>query len=275
MSHLNAYQSKERKRMPGKDMMDTALTMTRRDMLRLSGAAGMGGLMSRESFSATSSQSKILSPPEKTVRAKDAIDHLIFGIADLDQGIAWVEQKTGVKAVIGGVHPGAGTRNALLSFGRRQYLEIISLDPAQQTQREMAMLVRTLTTPKLITWAAGTTEIDAVAQQARAAGYEIAGPFAGSRNRPDGKTLNWKTMHINHNLGGVIPFFIEWDSETVHPSVDSPAGCRITGLEIAHPAPEQVREMLRHLGIEATVKRGREAALKAVLSTPKGKVVLT
>src|ERR1051325_2535342 len=98
--------------------------------------------------------------------AMNAVDHLLLGVSDLDRGIEWVERRMGVKARIGGVHPGAGTRNALLSLGSRHYLEIIAPDPAQSAYN-FNIDVRQLAEPRLINWAASTNDIEAVATAAR------------------------------------------------------------------------------------------------------------
>jgi hypothetical protein len=240
---------------------------TRRDWLRLFAAAGASAVFVNRSGAA-----------EGLVPAVSAVDHLLLGVSNLDRGIDWVEEKTGVKAVVGGSHPGVGTRNALLSLGGRRYLEIIAPDPAQ-SDFKFRIDVRKLSEPRLVTWAAAARGVDALAEKARAAGLEIFGPQPGSRARPDGKLLRWKTLGVMNKLGadGVepIPFFIEWAPDSRHPSEDSPKGCELVALEIAHPKPGDVSNVLARLGIEPKVKARERALLMATLRTPKGTLKLT
>jgi hypothetical protein len=207
-----------------------------------------------------------------------AVDHLLLGAADLDQGIAWVEARTGIKPVIGGSHPGRGTRNALLSLGGKQYLEVIAPDPAQKTFT-FQLDIRSLKEPRLVTWAAASTDLDALARRARDAGHQVLGPFDGSRVRPDGKVLKWRTMAVPNALGDgsvdPIPFFIQWAGDSVHPAQDSPKGCELKSLAIVHPKPSRVAETLSAFGIDAKVESGSAPVLRARLTTPKGAVEIS
>jgi hypothetical protein len=209
--------------------------------------------------------------------ARDAVDHLLLGAPDLDAGIAWFEERTGVKAAIGGVHPGAGTRNALASLGGRQYLEIIAPDPAQSVFNFQIDL-RRLTAPRLVTWAATSSDVEATAAAATKAGYKIFGPRDGSRARPDGVTLRWRTVGILAGFAEAeidpTPFFIQWAADARHPSSDSPSGCRLTAFEIRHVDPAKLKSALLALGLDALVARSDTTRLRATLDTPKGPVVI-
>jgi hypothetical protein len=206
------------------------------------------------------------------------MDHLLLGAADLDQGLALVKEKTGLDPIIGGSHPGVGTRNALLALGDRQYLEIIAPDPAQPVFAYQIEL-RQSREPRLITWAATAKNIIETAQRARDAGLEVIGPSDGSRKKPNGDMLRWKTLGIRNDLTisgiALVPFFIEWGEGIQHPSQAAPTGCRIESLDFVHPEPAQVADMLWRLGITAEVEPGQEARLTATLWTPEGKWVLT
>ena len=80
------------------------------------------------------------------------LDHILLGCNDLERGISFVEEKTGVRAEFGGVHPGRGTQNALLSLGERRYLEIIAPDPKQEAKTDLiAAYIAKLAEPRLVT----------------------------------------------------------------------------------------------------------------------------
>ena len=115
--------------------------------------------------------------------ATDAFDHILIGAPDLDVGIRWVEERTGVRAKFGGNHPGAGTRNALLSLSTGHYLEIIAPDPAQANAPDERKL-RELSSPRIIQWAIHTEDIAAAKSMVEAAGIKTVGPQPGSRQRP-------------------------------------------------------------------------------------------
>jgi len=242
--------------------------MTRRDALRIGGTAGALLLCRPISLAAA-----FQNPRNRT--AED-VDHIMWGARNLDDGIAFIEARTGVKAVFGGVHPKRGTRNALVSLGKRQYLEIMSLDPAQPGVRdERTTQLEQLTSPRILTWAAWTRDIDALDTRLRAAGFETSGIAPGSRAKPDGTLLKWRTLSIAGQDNDLVPFVIEWDPSSTHPAADSPAGCTIKELRLEHPDPAKINRFLEAMGLRARASRGARPSISALLSTPKGDFELT
>jgi hypothetical protein len=198
------------------------------------------------------------------------LDHILLGCGDLQSGIEFVYQHTGVRAAMGGVHPGRGTQNALLSLGTRRYLEIIAPDPAQHTDNALAAKVQSLMEPRLVGWAAHPRNIGALAAQLKQAGIEATGPTPGARQRPDGKTLHWQTLNLKDDLNGLLPFFIEWAADSLHPSEDAPTGCQPLELVLLTPDPVGLGKLAGQLSLDVPIARGASLELHAVIQGPKG-----
>jgi hypothetical protein len=188
------------------------------------------------------------------------MDHLVFAVPDLAQGIDLVERQTGVRAHFGGRHPGRGTHNALLALGGRRYLEIIAIDPEQPAAKGLLFpQLASVREPCLIAWAVAVASVADAAARARAAAIASIGPLDGAR--------------LTSPLEG-LPFFIEWGAGAAHPAETSPTGCDLTSFAIEHPQGEALRRALASLGVAAVLRPGPRFALKARLKTPKGEVEL-
>jgi glyoxalase-like protein len=198
------------------------------------------------------------------------LDHILLGCPNLDDGIGYVEQRLGIRAAFGGVHPGVGTQNALLSLGERRYLEIIAPDP-NQPKAEDARGLKKLKRPKIIGWAAHPGNLDDFALTLKKAGIEAVGPKPGSRKRPDGQVLNWRTLVLQDDANGLLPFFIEWGEGTTHPSADAPQGCKLTIFEAATPDHAGLKVKVQQMGLALIVLGSNSPHLVADVEGPDGK----
>ena len=209
------------------------------------------------------------------------LDHILLGCSDLQRGIDFVEQRTGVRAAFGGVHPGRGTQNSLLSLGtsnaqeKGRYLEIIAPDPQQSAADEHATRLRKLTEPRLIGWAAHPGDLQVLAADLGKAGIVTQGPNRGSRKRPDGRVLHWATLALKDDSDGLLPFFIEWSADTIHPSDDAPTGCQLLRFELFTPDTAALGETTAKLGLAVPIAKGTSPLLHAVIVGPKGKLEVT
>ena len=194
------------------------------------------------------------------------LDHVILGCSGLDGGIRFVEERTGVRAAPGGVHPDRGTSNALLSLGDRHYLEIMAPDPNANAVQAWAArqleALKGLTNPRLMGWAVHPNDIDSLAKKFRESGLEILGPWPGSRTRPDGRTVSWKSFSLADDRHGLLPFFIEWGKDSIHPSSDAPTGCHIERFALAASDAEELSKKLRRIEVEAQVEQSQTSQLR-------------
>jgi glyoxalase-like protein len=230
---------------------------------------------SRRAFLAVTAGAAIATPISwGAEEVPSLLDHILLGCSDLDRGIAFVEERTGVRAAFGGVHPGRGTQNALLSLGTRRYLEIIAPDPKQAGVQQFSVIT-TLKEPRLIGWAAHPHDIQSLATKLAESGIKAEGPTPGSRKRPDGQVLHWNTLTLHDNAQGLLPFFIEWSADSLHPSADSPKGCSLLYFQAATPDPGNLRKMTALLGLDLPISKAEKPLLVATVAGPEAQFTVT
>jgi len=176
------------------------------------------------------------------------IDHIMWGAPDLQTGIVEAQRLFAVTAAPGGVHPGLGTCNALLSLGRSRYLEIIAPDPAQPLT-EFGRRLADLPSCQVISWAAAASELSALVSRAQSLQWSVRGPLDTSRRDDSGELLEWQLLFFrDHGFGNVVPFVIDWQS-CQHPATVSPAAGALRELRLFSPQAVQLRQHFETLGL--------------------------
>ena len=195
------------------------------------------------------------------------IDHIILGVNDLNKGIEQFEALTGIKPVFGGVHPNSFSQNALVALDHEIYIEIMAPRPDAIVVPDDFLALEKLTP---IGWAVRTHNSIETRKNLKAAGIIASNRRHGSRSKPDGTLLNWTTFDIDTRND--FPFFIEWGTSTIHPSISSPAGCTFQSFHINTPYDAAMNTLITALPLNLTVSKTTETKLQLTINSPNGKV---
>lgn len=217
---------------------------------------------------------------------RSELDHVVVAAATLDEGVAWVAQRLGVKPVPGGQHVAMGTHNALLRLGPRCYLEVIAVDPAGQSPQrprwfsldEPEMQARLAASPALITWVVRTPSLAGACARVPDLGEIMPmtrNAFRWKISVPESGSLAW---------GGILPTAIQWeegDDGVIHHPCDllPESGCELVSLQLSHPVAvlgtAGIVALFRELRIAGPVDlKSGPRRLAALIRTPKGEAVL-
>jgi hypothetical protein len=135
------------------------------------------------------------------------IDHVLFGVRDLDVAGDRLRERHGLASVPGGRHRGWGTANRIVPLGR-SYVELIGIVDPETARANFPggrLEEQTASGDRLIGWCVGTDRLDAVADRL---GLQVD---AGSRERPDHMTMRWRSAGFEAAMTReVLPFFISW-----------------------------------------------------------------
>ena len=220
------------------------------------------------------------------LQPRTVVDHVLMPVADLDAGAQHVAARFGLQGIPGGRHPKAGTANVIVPLGL-QYLELIAIvDPEEVASNRLGGRVATALREgrTFVAWALRTEDLDALRARLLAAGWELPPISEGSRKRPDGQVLSWRTQDVDAGPEpSPIPFVIEWRvPEGLHPgeAAASHGAGRATLRRVVVGArdPRGVGKRIRMLLGDSPLYEVRKADLdgvqQVVLDTGEGELVI-
>lgn len=206
--------------------------------------------------------------------SRSLLDHITVTAFSLEEGAKFVSETLGVSLQTGGEHPRMATHNMLLRLGDSMFLEVIAPNPAAQPPLRPRWFalddLDAQSPPSLSTWVARTPNI----QKAAAAASEPLGNIeAMSRG-----AFEWLITIPEDGsvpLNGTAPALVEWHTD-VHPARTlEDKRLSLAKLEIFHPTPDRVSQLLSSLDLDAPVsvrqaEPGTSARLVAHINTPHG-----
>jgi catechol 2,3-dioxygenase-like lactoylglutathione lyase family enzyme len=132
------------------------------------------------------------------------IDHIVVVVPKLEPAKSSYSQ-LGFTVVPGGSHPAYGSRNALVAFADRSYIELIAFENPALKHPWSDKLT---SGGGLIDFCFRTSDLRTEVKAFRGAGIDISDPSPLTRTRPDGYLLKW-VLAIPARDSGVVPFLIE------------------------------------------------------------------
>jgi hypothetical protein len=135
------------------------------------------------------------------------VDHVAFGWDDLDPVRAALDQ-VGLAYDYGGTHADGTTHMALSGFADGSYLEYIA--PTPGTDPDDAGFWPTALAARAgpAAWCVRVDDVVREAKRAIDAGLAIQGPIHGSRDRPDGRRVEWDQVfeRVDSSDRWLLPF---------------------------------------------------------------------
>lgn len=204
------------------------------------------------------------------------IDHIVYAVSNLEEGMAHFEQLTGVRPVFGGYHTTKGTKNALVRLGGTAYLELLAVDHENTTvSRSRWMGVDLVNEPMLTRWSLKSDNLALDSEVLKKHQADMGVIQGGERKTAVGDWLRWQMiLPLAEPLVEVVPFFTDWQNSSVHPAAALDDRCVIIELKLAHPNPAQVQATMDALAAGVVVEKGESPKISLHLQTPRGVVVL-
>jgi hypothetical protein len=153
----------------------------------------------------------LIARPAMTQDSKSVVlelDHVSICGSNLD-ALRQDFTDVGLTPDLGGPHGNGITQMASIGFDDGTYIELIApIKPGVTAGSDWSKFM----SEDAVTcaWAVGTNVLLQEVDRLKKAGVAVKGPDSGSRKRPDGMSIEWKTADVgNGTPGSTLPFVIE------------------------------------------------------------------
>jgi hypothetical protein len=157
------------------------------------------------------------------------IDHVVLAVRDLEASAGRLWEEHGLRFAPGGRHPRWGTANMIAPIGH-DYLELLAVvDPEVGGESILGRTLLDLSAggDRWFSICLADDDVEATAARLGLAVEE------GSRTRPDGTEVRWRSAGIEQRGDELwLPFFIRWDVPPEHHPGAAPArhATDVTGI---------------------------------------------
>ena len=177
-------------------------------------------------------------------------DHIAIGCATLEQGAAYVADKTGLTVPAGGEHPMMGTHNLVMSLGVDTFFEVIAIDPSAPTpshRRWFGLDDAQFPDARPHSWILNSDNLNEDLATAKSLGIDLGAPTTQTRG-----DMTWRFAVREDGavpLNGAAPMIMEWPEMPAHPAARmTDPGARIKSLNLKTPHASILNNLLNALG---------------------------
>ena len=200
------------------------------------------------------------------------LDHVLYAARDLDAAADRFLDAHGLASVAGGAHAGWGTANRVVPLRDGTYVELIAVVDravASRTRLGRAIGDAVQAGDAWFALCLSDDELDRTAARLRLDVTE------GSRRRPDGHVISWRSAGIEEpRRTADLPFFIAWNPPAdAHPSTTSvshPSGAHGIALVEISGDPDAFADWTGGARLPVTVSEGAPAMIAVTVTSPSG-----
>jgi len=177
-------------------------------------------------------------------------DHIAIGCATLEQGAAYMADKTGLTVPVGGEHLLMGTHNLVMSLGIDTFFEVIAINPSAPKPlhcRWFGLDNAELSSARPHSWILNSDNLDEDLAKAKSIGVDLGTPTTLTRG-----DMTWRFAVREDGaipLNGAAPMIMEWPKMPTHPAANMvDLGARVQSVNLSTPHAVILNNLLNTLG---------------------------